>query len=580
MYRKLYCSKIQCLTYHWMGTEMGAVNGWPLIRFHILKGGPVYGAQYPPLTEYNDFASGVGGVDGADNQHSSSGAKFQNYVDSVSDAWDVSVTLDERVACTSAAKVLERHANLVARDLIMPPVNPIPSRNSKIQAMQRLAIQKEPIPGTIVPAGSSGMHLSINLYPRLPEISVEYGRAPSSSVVGTPTMAHNSPTVRGHTLALQRDHARFDRLRAQLGVHTSPSLSPKTEEQSLKTIDIDLEQLRKDCWLGIPHKLRPAIWRILLGYLPTNFERREVTLARKREEYWRYVEQYFHTRYDEQHQDTFRQIHIDIPRMCPLIPLFQQKVVQEIFEHILYIWAIRHPASGYVQGINDLVTPFFVVFLSEFVSDDTEVGTYDVSQLPREQIEIVEADSFWCVTALLDKIQDNYTFAQPGIQRKVSQLRHLMSRVDKQLHRHLETHGVEYLQFAFRWMNNVLMREIPLRATIRLWDTFLSERNGFSQFHGYVCAAFLRMWSKQLQAEKDFQGIMLLLQNLPTHSWGDQQICELTADAFSLMALFDGAKNHLIQDTLRYLAGCVGDFHFINPLQFPRHKPFNLLYKW
>lgn len=61
---------------------------------------------------------------------------------SVSDAWDVSVTLDERAACTSAAKVLERHANLVARDLIMPPVNPIPSRNSKIQAMQRLAIQK------------------------------------------------------------------------------------------------------------------------------------------------------------------------------------------------------------------------------------------------------------------------------------------------------------------------------------------------------------------------------------------------------------------------------------------------------
>lgn len=81
------------------------------------------------------------------------------------------------------------------------------------------------------------------------------------------------------------------------------------------------------------------------------------------------MEQYFHTRYDEQHQVTYRQIHIDIPRMCPLIRLFQQKLVQEIFERILYIWAIRHPASGYVQGINDLVTPFFVVFLSEFIQD-------------------------------------------------------------------------------------------------------------------------------------------------------------------------------------------------------------------
>ena len=38
-------------------------------------------------------------------------------------------------------------------------------------------------------------------------------------------------------------------------------------------------------------------------------------------------------------------------------------LVQEMVERILYIWAIRHPASGYVQGINDLVTPFLMVFL-------------------------------------------------------------------------------------------------------------------------------------------------------------------------------------------------------------------------
>lgn len=55
--------------------------------------------------------------------------------------------------------------------------------------------------------------------------------------------------------------------------------------------------------------------------------------------------------------------------MFPLVPLFQQTIVQEMFERILYIWAIRHPASGYVQGINDLVTPFFVVFLQEVVPE-------------------------------------------------------------------------------------------------------------------------------------------------------------------------------------------------------------------
>lgn len=36
-------------------------------------------------------------------------------------------------------------------------------------------------------------------------------------------------------------------------------------------------------------------------------------------------------------------------------------------EKILYVWAIRHPASGYVQGINDLATPFYQVFLSSYI---------------------------------------------------------------------------------------------------------------------------------------------------------------------------------------------------------------------
>ncbi|GAA6097196.1 TBC1 domain family member 22A isoform X1 [Tachysurus ichikawai] len=124
------------------------------------------------------------------------------------------------------------------------------------------------------------------------------------------------------------------------------------------------------------------------GYLPANAERRASTLQRKRQEYFGFIEQYYDSRNDEHHQDTYRQIHIDIPRMSPetlvlqprvteihidiprtnpLIPLFQQASVQEIFERILFIWAIRHPASGYVQGINDLVTPFFVVYIFEYI---------------------------------------------------------------------------------------------------------------------------------------------------------------------------------------------------------------------
>lgn len=44
--------------------------------------------------------------------------------------------------------------------------------------------------------------------------------------------------------------------------------------------------------------------------------------------------------------------------------------------------------------------------------------------------------------------------------------------VSEQVHNHFRRYEVEYLQFAFRWMNNLLMRELPLRCTIRLWDTY------------------------------------------------------------------------------------------------------------
>jgi len=62
-------------------------------------------------------------------------------------------------------------------------------------------------------------------------------------------------------------------------------------------------------------------------------------------------------------------------------PLFQQTTVQEIFERILFIWAIRHPASGYVQGMNDLVTPFFVVFLQEYLPIGNDIICYLISKL-------------------------------------------------------------------------------------------------------------------------------------------------------------------------------------------------------
>ena len=104
---------------------------------------------------------------------------------------------------------------------------------------------------------------------------------------------------------------------------------------------------------------------------------------------------------------------------------------------------------------------------------DSDPEEIDPSVLPPAVLNAVEADSFWCLSRLLDGIQDNYITAQPGIQRSVKRMAELVARIDAPLSEHLAAQGVEFMQFAFRWMNCLLMREISVKNTVRMWDTYL-----------------------------------------------------------------------------------------------------------
>ncbi|KAF9087049.1 GTPase-activating protein [Mortierella sp. GBA35] len=308
---------------------------------------------------------------------------------------------------------------------------------------------------------------------------------------------------------------------------------------------VDLDVLRKLSWSGVPTAIRPIVWQLLVGYLPCNSDRRNVALERKRKEYQDGVQQTFARGIEGLDQTIWHQVFIDVPRTNPKMALFQNQTTQRCLERILYCWAIRHPASSYVQGINDLVTPFFLVFLTAYIGEDQDPESYDISLLPPEILSAIEADSYWCLSKLLDGIQDNFTHAQPGIQRQIVKLRELICRIDAPLAAHLQSEHVEFIQFSFRWMNCLLMREVTLQHTIRMWDTYLTEHpHGFSEFHLYVCAAFLTKWSAELM-RMEFQEIMLFLQDVPTDDWQEKEIELLLSEAFMWKSLFHASPMHL-----------------------------------
>lgn len=337
----------------------------------------------------------------------------------------------------------------------------------------------------------------------------------------------------------------------------------------LQASTVSLPELRSAAWSGVPEEVRAMTWQLLLGYLPAQSERRITTLERKRREYLDGVRQAFGEGSITNRASTnsglaglasnppitagrgrgldealWHQIAIDVPRTNPHLPLYQFEATQRSLERILYVWALRHPASGYVQGINDLATPFWQVFLAVYITDSNIERGMDPGQLPKQVLDAVEADTFWCLSKLLDGIQDNYIVAQPGIHRQVNALRDLTARIDERLAKHFEVENVEYMQFSFRWMNCLLMRELSMRSVIRMWDTYLAEEDGFSQFHLYVCAAFLVKWSDQLM-KMNFQEILMFLQALPTKEWTEKDIELLLSEAFIWQSLFRGSRAHL-----------------------------------
>ncbi|KAI3965444.1 hypothetical protein MKW92_038295 [Papaver armeniacum] len=329
------------------------------------------------------------------------------------------------------------------------------------------------------------------------------------------------------------------------GARATDSARVMKFSKELSGSTVILETLRELAWSGIPPYMRPNIWRLLLGYAPPNSDRRESVLARKRLEYLDCVAQYYDIPDTERSEDEIsmlRQIAVDCPRTVPDVTFFQQIEVQKSLERILYTWAIRHPASGYVQGINDLVTPFLVVFLSEYLHGSIE--NWSILDLTPDNISNIEADCYWCLSQLLDGMQDHYTFAQPGIQRLVFKLKELVRRIDEPVSKHMEEQGLEFLQFAFRWFNCLLIREIPFHLVTRLWDTYLAEGDALPEFLVYIFASFLLTWSDKLQ-KLDFQEMVMFLQHLPTHNWTHQELEMVLSRAFMWHTMFNSSPSHL-----------------------------------
>ncbi len=249
---------------------------------------------------------------------------------------------------------------------------------------------------------------------------------------------------------------------------------------------------------------------------------------------------------------TYKQISVDVPRTMPEFKVFSFTCIQKTILRVLFIWSMRHPASGYVQGFNDLISPFITVFLISTINinapeekiKDIDLYNLDFSEEFLKENNItdniffeMEADIYWCFSKMMDRVQSNYTNKQPGLQKMMSKMEDIIKLLDSDLDKHLKQNDVSFIQFSFRWMNCYLMREFTLKLIIRLWDTYFSEENAFNNFHLFVCACLLLNFGEKIK-KLDFQNTILFLQNLPTNTWTINDLDILLAKAYQASMMY------------------------------------------
>jgi len=305
---------------------------------------------------------------------------------------------------------------------------------------------------------------------------------------------------------------------------------------SLSTPIIDIEKLRENARMGIPFKYRPTVWRIFMEYEPISREFSLSTLTYKRKDYFSCLERIYgqnqQSLWTSAQKSIIHQILIDLPRTP--YKILKDNRVKKLFEHVLFVWAVRHPASGYVQGMNDILLPFFIVFISQYFPSFNSNCFFDmdnVSSISDNDLCNVEADCYWCFSKLLDEIQDSFTKDQPGLFRMIDMLKDVVEKADPSLSRTISQQGVQYMQFSIEWMNCLFVREFSMNCLLRVWDLYLSQVSQIGHTHVYVCASLLTYLSPKLINLNQMEFI-LYLQSMGPDKWSSDDIETILAQAY------------------------------------------------
>ena len=214
--------------------------------------------------------------------------------------------------------------------------------------------------------------------------------------------------------------------------------------------------------------------------------------------------------------ELMAEIEKDAKRTFPQLHFFNHDPANGAIEHyealrrLLFVYAKLNPGIRYVQGMNELLAPFYYLFAQA-------VGERDCAENRTETREDAEADAFWSFTNLMAEHMNVFCktldSSEVGVQAEMRKLNALLRRKDPALWANLEEKGLSPQFYSFRWITLLLSQEFELPDVMRLWDSLFADANRFEYLRLFCCAMICQVRDQLFLA--DFASNLKLLQRYP-----------------------------------------------------------------
>ncbi|XP_011378015.1 TBC1 domain family member 16 isoform X1 [Pteropus vampyrus] len=265
-------------------------------------------------------------------------------------------------------------------------------------------------------------------------------------------------------------------------------------------------KLRKAIFFGgIDVSIRGEVWPFLLRYYShdSTSEEREALRVQKRKEYAE-IQQKRLSMTPEEHRAFWRNVQFvvdkDVVRTDRSNQFFRGEGNPNVesMRRILLNYAVYDPATGYSQGMSDLVAPILAEVLDE-------------------------SDTFWCFVGLMQNTIFVSSPRDADMEKQLLYLRELLRLTHLRFYQHLASLGEDGLQILFchRWLLLCFKREFPEAEALRIWEACWAHYQT-DYFHLFICVAIVAIYGDDVIEQQLATDQMLLhFGNLAMHMNGE-----------------------------------------------------------